>query len=129
MSTLGLGNGNHTFCFWIQMPGDIDNSNDTACATYTLVDPVGVETREVQEYSRIYFVDGQLRLDVCNSRILGFSTLSVFSILGREIYSEPLTGNGRLVSTVNFSQQPKGVYIIRIVSNGKLIDTRKLIKE
>ena len=130
LGALGLPNGNHTVCIRTEMPGDVDASNDETCATYTLVDPTVIdETGSDREDVKVYFVNDQLHFNVTHPEIEGSATVSVYSVLGQEIYSGPMGEQGRIMGSINIAGHPKGVYIVRMVSNGKLIGIQKLIKQ
>jgi hypothetical protein len=47
---------------------------------------------------------------------------------GRLVYAEDIGGNGSISSTIDLSSYATGVYVVRLVSKGRLIDTRKLLK-
>ena len=131
MGVLGLSNGNHTFCFWTQMPGDVDNSNDTACATYTLVDPAptGFEFSEFAEYSKLYFEAGQLHVDVSNKNILSGVDLIVRDLMGRQVYRGFISGVNRCSDKISFDNYSKGIYLVSVRSNTGWMETRKLYLE
>lgn len=129
LGAMGLPNGNHTVCISTAMPGDVDPANDSTCATYTLVDPTVIfESSNNWENIQVYFANDRLHFNVTHLEIEGRASISVYSVLGQEVFSGQLGANGHIAMSINVSDQPKGVYIVRIVSNGKLIDTRKVMK-
>ena len=129
MGVLGLTNGDHTFCFWTQMPGDINNSNDTACATYTLVDPTvptSLEFSLVQEYVKMYFDVGMLYLDVSSGNLVDGAELVVCDMMGRNVHSEYISGVSIYSENISFENYPRGVYLVSLRSNTGWVETRKL---
>lgn len=131
MGVLGLSNGNHTFCFWTQMPGDVDNSNDTACATYTLVDPAptGFDVFGLKEYTKLYFKDGRLQVDISNQKIVNGVELTVCDLMGRTVYSDFLSGLNQVSAEIQFDTYSNGIYLVRVRSNTGWMETRKLYLE
>ena len=106
---------------------DVDNSNDSACATYTFTVPAGIGLT-LGSKSSIFLNNGILNLNITHSDIVESTTLTVYNMAGRLVYAEDIGGNGSITSTVDLSSYATGVYVVRLVSKGRLIDTRKLIK-
>ncbi len=123
-STLNLGS--RTICWTIFMLTDTNSANDTTCAVFNIM-PVGIESVFGEE-SKIFLSNGRLNLDVTNSEIRGSTTISIYNMAGSLIYSEDIDGDGHVASTVNLSDHATGMYIVRLLSDGKLIESRKVMK-
>ena len=124
---LNISAGTHSICMGFVNYNDVDNSNDSACATYTFTVPTGIGLT-LGSKSSIYLNNGILNLNITHSDIVESTTLTVYNMAGRLVYAEDIGGNGSISSTVDLSSYATGVYVVRLVSKGRLIDTRKLIK-
>jgi len=124
--TITVGN-TYSICFAVAMLGiDTNMSNDSACANYTIT-TTGLESIPGQK-SNIFLSNGQLNVDVTHANIVGSSMLSVYNMAGTLIHSEEINGDGHIQSTIDLTNESHGVYIFRLLSDGKLIESRKLMK-
>lgn len=121
-----LNIGTRSICWSIAMLNDTNSLNDSICANYNIM-PTGIESM-LGQGSNIFLSNGQLNVDVTNADIQGSSMLSVYNMAGKLIYSEESVGNGQVTSIINMSDQANGVYIVRLMSDGKLIESRKLLR-
>ena len=127
LGSLGLSINSHSICWTIYMGSlDTNSANDTTCVSYNII-MTGIESALAQE-SKIFLSNGQLNVDVTNKQIKGSTALSVYNLAGSLIYSEEIDGDGHVASTVDLSNQSTGMYIVRLLSDGKLIESRKFMK-
>lgn len=126
-TSLNISAGSHTICLTTDDADDVNHANDTACATYTFTVPTGIGLT-LGSKSSIFLNNGILNLNITHSDIVESTTLTVYNMAGRLVYAEDIGGNGSISSTVDLSSYATGVYVVRLVSKGRLIDTRKLIK-
>jgi len=138
LSALNFSDGTHTICATTVTfpfpPGDADLTNDSTCANYWVgapppppPPPVGIESR-IGSKSSIFLNNGTLNIDVANEDIVESTMLTVYSMSGALVHAEDIGGTGSISSKVNLSNQVTGVYVVRLVSQGKLIETQKLMK-
>ena len=63
--------------------------------------------------------NGKFTLSTCNSR-LSINTISVFNMLGEEVYNFVVgTGIKQQEITIDLTQQPKGIYAVRLKAGEK----------
>ena len=129
LASLNLNDGIHTVCISTANLTDVNLANDSACGNYTIsgTPPVGIESILGQK-SAIFLSNGQLNVDVTNANIVGSASLTVYNMAGILIYSEELSGNGQVTAIADLSDQATGVYVVRLLSNGQMIEARKLMK-
>ena len=53
------------------------------------------------------------------------STVKLYDMLGQEILTQPANGK----TEINISHLPKGIYIVKILSEGKMIGNSKIVKQ
>ncbi|MDR1182378.1 MAG: T9SS type A sorting domain-containing protein [Bacteroidales bacterium] len=54
-----------------------------------------------------------------------FSAITLYDMLGREVLNQNINGT----SEINISQLPKGIYVIRVLSENKVIGSSKIVKQ
>ena len=119
--------GLKSICFRTAMITDTDLTNDSACAFYNILSGNGIAS-VLGEQSTIFLANGRLKIDVTNADIVGSSMLSVYNMAGTLIHSEEINGDGHIESTIDLTNESHGVYIFRLLSDGKLIESRKVMK-
>lgn len=115
-------------CAWTDQPGDIDNSNDTTCNNYTLIPPpVGIRDNGAQ-LNNVFYSNEQLTVNMTGYSINSDVTLTVTSITGQIVKNEKLTiSNSQTNVTVPMAGLSKGIYIVSLQSERRLIQTQKIM--
>ena len=130
IGALSLTAGPHTICLTTLDINDVDLTNDSSCASYTITvppPPAGIGSA-LGSQSSIFLVNGQLNLDVSSSDISGSTAVTVYNMSGTLIHSENISGSGNLSAVIDLDDHAAGVYVVRLVSSGKLVEVKKLMK-
>jgi hypothetical protein len=104
------------------------SGNDVTPQTITVIQPGS--PMGIKEYSdsdiRIYPVPATEKLYISVPNSLSMASISIVSVTGQPVYS----GNAsNIITEVDLSQFPSGLYFVRIVSTGNRILIKKIIKQ
>ena len=91
-------------------------------------DPVGVDEESLQNNITVAPNPFTNRVSIGNVPEKGKTEVNILNILGRVVYAKTFTnmqGNNILINTTRLNS---GIYILKIMSNEKLLFTRKIIK-
>jgi uncharacterized delta-60 repeat protein len=104
------------------------SGNGVTSQTITIMQPaspLGIK-EYVDSYIRIYPIPVIDKLFISVSNPLPQTSISIFSVTGQPVYTSKITN---IITEIDLSQYPSGVYFIRIVSkNGETI-IKKIIKQ
>ena len=91
---------------------------------YVTDDPLGVEESITQTSQSVYPNPGRNTLNIRTA--LQNAHIEVYDINGRLIHSQVLTEN---VTPIDATDWPLGVYVWKVISNGKEAESGKWIKQ
>lgn len=112
---------------------EADTTDNVDCANiqYTAA-TIGVSewTVATPTTNNSYFANGMYFVDVNSFENLSNTELVVFNLAGQDVVREGLEFNsGKIERTVDLTSLPRGVYLVQIKSDQKIIGTQKVVAE
>jgi len=93
--------------------------------------PVSVENKPDPENNLLIYPNPTTQEITVQFDLLGKQDISInlINILGQNVYSELLKNqSGKIVKQLNFSKLPKGIYLLQIMGNDKIINAKIIIQ-
>jgi hypothetical protein len=107
-----------------------DNSSPPQTSTYPVVFKVDICTgiNEVSENNSSFIAypnsnDGKFTIELNNGQLPENCVIKIYDILGKEICSEMVKDSKM---EINISEQPKGIYFVKLLKNNMEIGVKKI---